>query len=179
VPSGRPALTAELPRASAELVRRAVDANLRYYEAVGEVTLEYLRALRALASDRPPASGALTAPTAPTVSPPVAPTLVLEGASGETVVSAFLIENLLAERVSAPVTVSPFVAADGAEASVEVALDPEVVTLDPGEQTLVRAAASLSDAFALGVGYRAEISVPGLTGTRIPVVVRRREAPAP
>jgi hypothetical protein len=186
VPGGRPALSAELPRGSGALVRRAVDANLRYYEAVGEITLDYLRALRALAGEAGgtrwiPAPAPAPAPAPPPSAPPPAappPTLVLEAEPGETAIGAFLVQNLLAERVSAPVSVGAFTTPDGREVAVRLTLDPEVVTLEPGEQMLVRAAATIGEELEPGVSHRGEISVPGLTGTRVPLVVRRRDSAA-
>jgi hypothetical protein len=173
----RPRLMAELPAGSGPLLRRAVDANLRYYEALGELSLDYLRVLRTLAgkaAQADPVGFPVAAPAAPAAQ---APTLVLESEAGGTGIGAFLVQNLLDERISAPVNVSAFVAPDGREASVAVSLDPEVVTLEPGEQMLVRAGVRVDGDLEAGVGYRGEISVPGLTGTRVPVVVRRRDAP--
>ena len=181
MPGGRPGLTAELPRGTGALLRRAVDANLRYYEAVGEITLDYLRALRALAADAGqtrviPAPPPAPAPAPPAPAPP--PTLVLEAEPGETAIGAFLVQNLLADRVSAPVTVGAFTTPEGREVAVRLTLDPEVVTLEPGEQVLVRAAATIGEELEPGVSHRGEISVPGLTGTRVPLVVRRRDSAA-
>jgi hypothetical protein len=168
VPGERPGLTVSAPRGSGALLRRALDANLRYYEALGELTLDYLRSLRTLTSD-----GDAPAPTAAAPAPPPA-TLVLEAQAGETAVGAFLVQNLLDERVSAPVIAGAFTAEDGGEADLTLKLDPEVVTLEPGEQQMVRTAAAVTDRLEPGVGYRGEVSVPGLTGTRVPIVVRRR-----
>jgi hypothetical protein len=178
VPGGRPALSAELPRGTGALLRRAVDANLRDYEAVGELPLDYVRALRALAGDAGRAPAIPAPAPAPSAPAPPPPTLVLEAEPGETAIGAFLVQNLLAERVSAPVTVGAFTTPDGREVTVALTLDPEVVTLEPSEQVLVRAAATIGEDLEPGLSHRGEISVPGLTGTRIPLVVRRRDSAA-
>jgi hypothetical protein len=53
------------------------------------------------------------------------------------------------------------------------------VILGPGEQAVVRVAAKLDDAFEPGVAYRGEITIPGVSERRIPVVLRRRMAGEP
>jgi hypothetical protein len=88
----------------------------------------------------------------------------------------FLVENLLTEKVSAPVSASAVAAPDGREVAVPLAFDPEVVVLEPGEQILVRVAARVDDGLEADVSYRAEVAVPGVIGTRVPIVVRRRAA---
>src|SRR4051794_3207167 len=167
----------ELPRGSGPLLRRVADANLPYYEALGKLTIDYVRTLRGPAAGIDPVVP-LPPQSAPAPAPAAAPTLVLEAEAGGIGIGAFMVQNLLEERVSAPVSVSPYVAPDGREAALTLSLDPEVVTLEPGEQVLVRAAVRIDEGLEVGVGYRGEIGVPGLTGTRVPVVLRRREASA-
>jgi hypothetical protein len=53
------------------------------------------------------------------------------------------------------------------------------VTLDPGEQCPVRISVLVSEDLVAGVSYRAEISIPGLSESRVPVVLRRRTAASP
>ena len=67
--------------------------------------------------------------------------------------------------------------AEGRRVHGEVRFEPEVITLQPGEQTLVQIAVEVTRGLRRGVDYRGEVSVPGLTGTRIPLVVRRVAAP--
>ena len=193
-------MAADLNR-SADLLRRAVEANLQYYVGVGKHTADYLKALGALAEDagilggssarsaapaltasapgspgRPP--GSLPgppgpAPPAPPGAPPRPAALVLEAPSGGTSTGLFMVENALAERVSAPITASPFRAEDGCEVSPVLVFEPEIVTLSPGEQMLVRVSATIDEALEPHVGYRGELSVPGIAGTRVPLVLRR------
>lgn len=182
---------------SADLLRRAVEANLQYYLAVGKHTVDYLKALGALAEDagilgRSSAPALTTAapgsPARPLGSPPDPPgpappapraaaprpaALVLEAAPGGTATGLFMVENALAERVSAPITASPFRAEDGREVAPVLVFEPEIVTLSPGEQMLVRVSATIDEALEPQVGYRGELSVPGIAGTRVPLVLRR------
>jgi hypothetical protein len=170
-----------------DLLRRALDANLQYYSALGRLTVDYLEALGSIARNvevpaqlanrtvtfrqAPPAPP--PAPTAPT--PPAV--MVLEAEAGGAAVGVFLVENLLAEKVSAPVSGSSFAAPDGREVSPPLAFDPEIVVLEPGEQILVRVTTQVHEELDPDVTYRGELAVPGVIGTKIPIVLRRR-APA-
>ena len=72
----------------------------------------------------------------------------------------FLVENLTAEPVSAPIHVSAFVDERGREVRPRLGLRPATVSLGPGEQAMVRLAAELDDALESGVAYRGEIAIP-------------------
>lgn len=185
------------PGLRAGLLRRALDAQLTYYAAVSRVTMEYLEAIAGLAGDitvpinlgdhtilvpseradaaaptarRPPASS----PAQTQASPPP-PALVLEAPAGACAVGVFLVENLRAECVSGPVEVSGFTSADGRAVESSLLLDPAVVSLEAGEQVLVGVTATISDELEPGVSYRGMLSVPGLAGGGMPIVIRRHE----
>jgi hypothetical protein len=162
-----------------QLFRRAVDAQVAYYRSVGQLSVEYARAvLGAVRSARP---SPLTAPVPAPVSAPqpqAAPVLALEAEVGSMAVGVFVVENGTAARVSAPVEVPVLADAEGRELAAELRFEPEIVTLEPGEQTLVQLGVEVTRSFRAGVDYRGEVSVPGLVGTRIPLVVRRLRAPA-
>jgi hypothetical protein len=158
-----------------DLLRRAVEANLQYYTALGRLTVDYLEALGSIARRvEVPAKLAAAAvpPPAPAPAPPAV--MVLEAEAGGTAIGVFLVENLLAEKVSAPVSASALTAPDGREVALPLAFDPEVVVLAPGEQILVRVTARLDGDLEPDVSYRAELAVPGVVGTKVPFVVRRR-----
>jgi hypothetical protein len=171
---------------SADLIRRALDANLQYYAAIGKHTVEYVQALAALVDgvrqSNPPGSTPLPRAHA-AAPPPLAPArpastatpaaLVLEAADGGTATGLFMVENALTERVSAPIAPSAFRAEDGREVAPKLALEPEAVTLAPGEQMLVRVTAMIDGSYEPDVGYRGELTVPGIAGTRVPLVLRR------
>jgi hypothetical protein len=166
-----------------DVLRRALDANLQYYAAIGRLTVDYLEALGAIARHvEAPKLGSPTvtlrpsppAPPGPPPAPPAPAVMVLEAEAGGTAIGVFLVENLLGERVAAPVSASPLAGPDGREVDVPLAFDPEVVVLEPGEQILVRVSAQLDGELESDVGYRAEVAVPGVIGTKVPIVVRRR-----
>jgi hypothetical protein len=168
-----------------DLLRRALDANLQYYAALGRLTVDYLEALGSIARNvevpaqlanrtvtfrqAPPPAPPPPAPTAP---PPAV--MVLEAETGGAAIGVFLVENLLGEKVSAPVSGSTFAAPDGREVTPQLAFDPEVVVLEPGEQMLVRVTTQVQEELEPDVTYRGELAVPGVIGTKIPIVLRRR-----
>lgn len=161
-----------------ELLRRAVEAGLRYHEAVAKSTLEYLNTLGELAREAGPPTVRMGAPAPPAPAPPQPPpALVLEAEAGGTAVGAFLVENGRDEKISAPVSASTFAAAGHGEVEQKLAFEPEIVALEAGEQILVRVAALIDDRLEEGVGYRGEIAVPGAAAAGVPVVLRRRAAP--
>ena len=163
-----------------DVLRRALEANLQYYAALGRLTVDYLEALGSIARQVEVPARTLTfrqtAPATPAPAPAPPAVTVLEAEAGGTAIGVFLVENLLTEKVSAPVSASAVAAPDGREVTVPLAFDPEVVVLEPGEQILVRVAARVDDGLEADVSYRAEVAVPGVIGTRVPIVVRRRAA---
>jgi hypothetical protein len=167
-----------------DVLRRALEANLQYYAALGRLTVDYLEALGSIARqvEVPANLGNRTitfrqsapAPAAPAPAPPPPAVMVLEAEGGGAAIGVFLVENLLAEKVSAPVSASAFSAPDGREVALPLAFDPEVVVLEPGEQILVRVIAQVGEDLEPDVSYRAELAVPGVIGTKVPIVARRR-----
>lgn len=166
-----------------QLWRRAVDAQLEYYRSIGQLSVEYARAaLGVVRADRLSAAPAPMAPApaaAQATQPVAAPVLALEAEEGSWAVGMFVVENSTGALVSAPVELPALADADGRQVHGEVRFEPEVITLQPGEQTLVQIAVEVTRGLRRGVDYRGEVSVPGLTGTGIPLVVRRLAAPRP
>ena len=167
-----------------DVLRRALEANLQYYAALGRLTVDYFEALGSIARqvEVPAKLGNRTitlrqaepAPAAPAPAPAPPAVMVLEAEGGGTAIGVFLVENLLAEKVSAPVSASAVTAPDGREVALPLAFDPEVVVLEPGEQILVRVSARIDEELEPDVSHRAELAVPGVIGTKVPIVVRRR-----
>ena len=100
--------------------------------------------------------------------------MLLEEAAGKSALGVFLVENLSADPVSAEIAVSPLSGPTGENAPTALRFSPERIALDPGDQVLVQIAAPIDEALEPGVRYRAEISIPGLSGVRVPIAVRRR-----
>jgi hypothetical protein len=102
------------------------------------------------------------------------PTLLVEGNGDRPGFGVFVVENLTADPVSAPIQVSAFVDDRGNEVRPRLVLRPSTLQLGPGEHAMVQLAAELDDALESGVRYRGEIAIPGLSDRRIPIVLRRR-----
>ena len=163
--------------------RDAAEAGVRYYAKLGGLALELAETLvpavgglrpRVNVTPEPPPRAELLPPAPPPSEPPSEQTIVIEAPAGRKGLGVFMVENTTAQPVSAPVGVSTFAAADGREATLEVAFSPEEVSLDPGDQVLVQVAAAVDASLEPDVRYRAEISIPSLSGATIPLVVRRR-----
>jgi len=162
-----------------QIFRRALEANARYYEALGQVTTDYLKALAGVLGEvkLPTTLASRAAAPAPPAASAAAPSaMVLEAPAGHTAVGAFMVQNRLGQHVAAPVVTSAFLDPSGAEVRPALAFEPDVVSLDVGEQVLVRVTATIDERLEPGVGYRGEVTVPGLSGDRIALVLRRRDA---
>jgi hypothetical protein len=101
-------------------------------------------------------------------------TILVEAEAGQSGMGVFLVENTTVEQLSIPVSVSSFHDPDGREVKPAVAFRPDLITLDPGDQQVVQVAAAVDETLEPEVRYHAFISVPGLSETQIPIVVRRR-----
>ena len=161
-----------------QLFRRAVDAQLEYYRSVGQLSVEFARAaFGVVRADR--ATPSLRIPVPPVAQaaqpalPAAAPVLALEAEEGSWAVGMFVVENSTGSRVSAPLELPSLADEEGRRVHGAIRFEPEVITLQPGEQTLVQIAVEVTRGLRRGVDYRGEVMVPGLTGTRIPLVVRR------
>src|SRR5687768_15999015 len=87
-----------------EPFRRAMEANLRYYEALGQVTQEYWKALFGILNTLPVrfGNGGATAskPAANATASASAATLLLEKRLGSEAQDVFMVENRLPQTVS-------------------------------------------------------------------------------
>lgn len=180
-------VTREQPRVD-EVWSRLLDANLRYYRELTDLSLEYVDALAgSLGKVRLPLRFA-TSPVRQ--APPVeqhqesahvhrperttSPALVLEGEGGAEATGVFSVENHLSHTVTAPIVGSRFTDPDGREVPLAVRFDPESVSIGPGERALVRIVALVAEDLPPDVDHGAEVSVPGLGPSGIRVVLRRR-----
>jgi hypothetical protein len=174
---------AERPR-TIEVWRDAVVAGVRYYGVLGNLAVDAGKIILPApgqanrtpfrrAARRPPPTRPSSAPaTAPAA--PAGHTMLLEGKAAQLALGVFLVENLLPERVLATVVASAFVDDERRAVRPTLGFDPEVIDLEPREQVLVRVAARMDDALEPGIRYRGDLSVLGLPGTHIPVVLFRR-----
>lgn len=155
----------------AALYAQAVEAQIRYYDALARLGTRTARAVRRrnMKASRARLSRATVGSPSPV--PPTG--IVLESEAGSCVVGMFLVENHLAEPVSGSIAPSAFVDPQGHEVRPRLAFSPQVVQLEPGEKTVVRVAAAFDDRLRPGVRYRGTIGVPGTSSASVAVVIRR------
>lgn len=164
-----------------DVVRKAYDANVRYWETVGRATSDYVQAVSRLWAEAPLTwTPGVKAP--PTPNEPPAPAdsqvpaaLVLEGRAGAEARAVVMLTNEIGRDVEAVVAASVIVGPDGEPMGLRIRTDPEVVKLAPGSRVPVTLMIDLTDTLTPGAEYRGEVNVPGLSPRGLPVVVRRLE----
>jgi len=165
-----------------ETLSRLFEANLRWYEALGRVSADYVRAVTGILTDttlsKAAAAASASAPARPAPPPAQTATLVLEAEAGQLAQGIFMVENRLTRQVSASVVTSVFVDPEQRQVWPTIRVQPGNLTLDPGGRALVQLSALVDEALGEGVRYTGQVSVPGLSDAPIPVVLRRRSTPA-
>jgi hypothetical protein len=164
-----------------EIIQRAMDLNLRYYGAVGQLTADYVKDLIVAFGDakRFTVDVGRTRAAGPPSPEPSRPAMVLEAEPGNSALGVFLVENQLPQEVHAQVIASAFTDSLGRSVHPALVFDPATVILGPREQSLMRVSAMITDELELGVRYQGELTIPALRGTRIPIVLRRRSSSSP
>jgi hypothetical protein len=164
-------LTSEVDR----LLRRTLEAYADYYRSVGRLSANYARAFAGTASElrqNTPVrvrGSARPAGAARTV-------MALEAPAGSAAVGMFVVENSGSSRVSGSIELTKLSDTDGRQVIPQLTFEPQRVTLEPGEQTVVQATVKIDRALRAGVDYRGDVGVPGPPGTTVPIVVRRLES---
>lgn len=172
-----------------EVWRRALDLNVRYYEAWGRVANDYVRDLGATLKSYSPAMRLPTitlpnvkATTAPPTTPRSAdttpqpasrPVVLLEAAPGSIATGAVLVENHLPHPVSAAICAM-------VDSDIDIIVEPDRVDLAPGESAVLRVNATIpqSDSSEV-IEIRGELLVPELVGAAVPLLIRNRAAAEP
>jgi hypothetical protein len=162
-----------------DVLRRAYDANVRYWETVGRATTDYLQAVSRLWTDaslRWQPEGIRTAWSRAEREwadggEPAA--LVLEGAPGTEARAAVMLSNDLGRDVEASVVASVLVGPGGESTGLKLRTDPQVVRISPGSRVPVTLIVGITDELSAGIDYRGEVNVPGLSTRGVPVIVRR------
>jgi hypothetical protein len=153
-----------------EMMKRAVQANAKFYKGWLDLSFEYFRTI----------SGVLGTETEATT--PVqevdtgAGALVLEGEAGTMVSGSFLVSNDMDKPVTAAFSGSDFKDPRGASVAAKTSFAPPSLQLAPGEQKVVQVSIAIDERLSAGVGYAGEISMKGLEGFTVPVVLRRQHS---
>ena len=163
-----------------DVMRRAYDANVRYWESVNRATTDYMQTVTRLWAEAP----LTVAPTLRTAAQRAgaavfgdsnpAPALLLEGPAGTEARAVVMLTNDLTREVEAAVVASALEGPSGETVGLRLRTDPEVVRLAAGSRAPVTLMVDISDLLTPGVDYRGEVNVPGLSPKGVPVVVRRQ-----
>lgn len=146
-----------------ETLKTAVDLSLRYYSGLWRLATDYLQAIGGLMMKAEPPAPASPAAAAATPMPP----LLLAARVGEDAVASFIVENSLAEQVTARLAVQ----AEGAAA--RLVAQPETVVLAPGEQCVIQARVRIDEDMTVGQDCHGALAVPELASRTVPFVIRR------
>ncbi len=150
-----------------EMMKRAVQANAKFYKGWMELTLEYVRGMSAVLGGEPEQAQPIAEMDAS------AGALVLEGEAGETVRGAFLVTNDMGRTLACEFVSSTFNDSLGARVAAKPMFDPPRIELGPGEQRVIQVTMTIDPALTAGVGFAGEFSVAGMDGFAVPVVLRR------
>jgi hypothetical protein len=152
-----------------EIIRRTAQANARFYKGWLDLSFEYFRGLSEILG------GAAVGEAAAPVREADAGTgaLVLEGDAGTSVKGSFVVTNDMEKPVTCSFAGSDFRDPRGGVAPVKAVFDPASLELEPGEEQIVEVTIAIDDALMPGVGYAGDITVRGMDGLAVPVVLRR------
>jgi len=168
-----------------EVMRKAIDLNVRYYSNLGRLAADYMRELVTVMAE--PMKAAVNASASPFAPPVTAPqsaqgstatasaVMVMEAGAGSVALGVFVVENHLQTDVDSKVVASFFKDPSAGTIEPQFEFDPPRIVLKPGEQILVRASCTIASDMEPNVRYSGEFAVPGLKGSVIPVVLRRQE----
>lgn len=157
-----------------EIIKRAVDLNVRYYSGLGQLMGNYVRDLVTTFTD----ISTTHRPAPPRTNPSAqkaqqTPVMVLESEAGAEALGVFVVENHLNHDISTRVAPSAFFDASHNEVKPAFTFDPEAVTLRAAEQVLVRVKVQIDNSFAPDVRYQGYLTIPDLDGTKVPIILRR------
>lgn len=152
------------------MFRRAVQANVKFYQGWLDLSLDYVRGLSEIFA----ASGVRTGAVDSVEEAAEVGVLVLEGEEGTAAQGAFLVTNDLSRKVSCQLVASQFTDSDGKAVRPKVTFEPKTFELRPGEQRVVQVAIGIDRKLTAGYGYQGEFAIEGMEGLSVPVVLRRR-----
>ncbi|MEO8621064.1 MAG: hypothetical protein ABI625_08355 [bacterium] len=152
----------------ADIVKRTAQANAKFYKGWMDLSLEYMRGISGI-------FGGAVGSTMPTQEMDAGTgALVLESEAGAAASGTFLVSNDLERAVSCKFVASDFKDPQGKSTYARTTFDPAGLELAPGEQRVVQVSILMDDTLTPGVGYAGEISISGMEGFAVPVVLRRQ-----
>ena len=148
-----------------DLLKGAVELNLRYTSTLLHLSKDYLKDANDVLTRPPAATPAATeggdAPSAGR------PPLLIVGRAGETGNGAFAINNPGDREMNVHLVVQ------GELDERVVRVDPARLVLKPGESAIVRILATIDEKLAADRDHVGSVVAPGLTSQGVPFIVRR------
>lgn len=147
-------------RDSDGVLRQLVKEHLDYYETLVNLTLAFNQRL---ADQLKGVADAAASGAGATVT-----TMRLAVPLGTTVRAPFRLENNRATPIAVGFEMTPFVSESGSEfVSAEVAFDPPLLRLEPGQEGRVELVIVVAPGFTIGTTYLATITLTGLDATQL------------
>ena len=142
------------------VLRQLVKEHLDYYETLVNLTLAFNQRLADQLNG--------VAQQTPTDSAATVTTMRLAVPLGTTVRAPFRLENNRATPIAVGFEMTPFVSESGSEfVSAEVAFDPPLLRLEPGQEGRVELIVVVAPGFTVGSTYLATITLTGLDATQL------------
>ena len=154
-----------------EMMKRAVQANAKFYKGWMDLSLEYIRGISEIIGGPSETSDSMPEMDSGTGA------LILEGESGALARGSFLVTNDLERALSCTFVSSDFRDHANKVARAAPVFDPPSVQLGAGEQRVIQVTVVVSDTLEPGVGFAGEFSIKGMEGFAVPVVLRRQHKP--
>lgn len=152
-----------------ELLKGAVELNLRYTSTLLHLSKDYLKDANVVLTRDPPAP----APTTPDAPVAQRPPLLVVGRSGEVANGAFAINNPGEREMQVHLVVQ------GEVDERHVRVEPSRFNLKAGEGVIVRILATIDDKLPAEQDLPGAVVAPGLSNQSVPFIVRRlADAPA-
>jgi hypothetical protein len=147
-----------------ELLKGAVELNLRYTSTLLHLSKDYLKDANVVLTRGPePAPAPDDGGTTPAPRQP----LLIVGRAGETGNGAFAINNPSDREMNVHLVVQ------GELDERTVSVDPARLVLKPSESTIVRILARIDDKLPVDHDHIGSVVAPGLTNQGVPFIVRR------
>lgn len=148
-----------------DLLKGAVELNLRYTSTLLHLSKDYLKDATVVLTQAPEPAGASASDGGATSSS--RPPLLIVGHAGEIGNAAFAISNPSDREMNIHLVVQ------GELSERAVSLEPEDLTLKPGQNAIIRILVRMDDKLPVDRDYVGAVVAPGLIHQGMPFIVRR------
>lgn len=157
---------ADMSERLVDIVKGAVELNLRYAATVVSLATGYVSEIGDMIRESPAPGGQTEVTPEPPSGARRSP-ILLVGQLNEDVTGAFALNNTTNQELSVNLV------GEGELDPKAIELIPSAVTLAPGSGTFVRLKVRMTDAMMENRNYRVTVTVPGLSAPSVEFVVRR------